>query len=54
MNTFSIPEPLEVEAANETVKPEWRTPVITRIDIKRTMLKTGSFIDGSSHTIISG
>jgi hypothetical protein len=54
MNTLSIPEPLEVEAANETVKPEWRTPVITRIDIKRTMLKTGSFNDGFFNTIISG
>jgi hypothetical protein len=41
-----VPEPLEVEAANETVKPEWRAPIITRIDIKRTMIKTGSVNDG--------
>jgi hypothetical protein len=47
MNTFSVPEPLEVEAANETVKPEWRAPVITRIDIKKTLSSKGSVIDGT-------
>ena len=32
------------------VKPEWRRPVITRIDIKRTLSGTGSQADFFSFT----
>jgi len=31
-------------------KPDWHVPVITRIDIKRTMEKGGAYIDGSEVT----
>lgn len=54
MNTISIPEPLEVEPVNETIKSEWRTPIITRIDIKRTMNGGGSFSDIFNFTLVSG
>ena len=33
-------------AAQNALKPDWRTPLITRIEIKRTKLSPGSNIDG--------
>lgn len=54
MNTLSVPEPFDVEPDSETVYPEWHAPVITRIDIKRTMLGGGSKDDGETFGTKSG
>lgn len=45
------PEELDAELQNETpveqtALPEWHTPVITRIDVKRTLNSPGSQQDG--------
>jgi len=46
-----MPEALPAEApAAQTDSPAWQTPVITRIDIKRTMLFSGSQNDMSIGT----
>jgi len=44
----------EVSGANaeNTLKSDWHAPIITRIDIKRTMTGVGSGGDGNAHSRI--
>ena len=55
-STPQQPEQLIVELPKEPVAqqqptlPAWRTPTITRIDIKRTLDSAGSGNDGPVHT----
>jgi len=43
--TADVPEADAERAAQSAPNPAWHAPVITRIDIKRTMYNVGSDID---------
>ena len=45
------PTAVALSDAESTPKPDWHAPVITRIDIKRTMTGTGSGPDGITRSI---
>ena len=47
---FKIQPALAVSDAESVPKQDWHAPVITRIDIKRTMFNTGSHGDGPGHS----
>ena len=48
--TAAVPGADEESAAQSAPKPDWQAPVITRIDIKRTMYIKGSGIDLGVHS----
>jgi hypothetical protein len=41
---------IETVVSEETPTQAWQRPVITRVDIKRTMFDGGSFVDGNLGT----
>ncbi|TRZ84079.1 hypothetical protein D4R89_13915 [bacterium] len=58
MDTNLKAQPIAVTAdlpganAENTPKSDWHAPIITRIDIKRTMKGSGVYSDGTAHTHI--
>ncbi|MBI2299899.1 MAG: hypothetical protein HYU66_13315 [Armatimonadetes bacterium] len=49
--TKSLPDPLETVLETGTQKAPWRPPTLKRIDVRRTLISAGSFIDSIVSTI---